>query len=133
MDEPTLTVRAPGAEPTALDRQAWAAQPGAGRDIGELVPGRRGSAAPLEPVVHGQDPSCTHVHLASRDGSFHASLTREQARVGWVVYGLDDGPLPAEFGGPFRLFFPGVDACANLKDAASITFATAPGHDTRPR
>ena len=73
MDEPTLTVRAPGAEPTALDRQAWAAQPGAGRDIGELVPGRRGSAAPLD------SEDTAHPH-ATRRRTGDAALPRNLLR-----------------------------------------------------
>lgn len=99
--------------------------PGGVDDVAPLVPGRRGAAASLAAVFEaaGVDPGRAVVVVA-RDGFVTPPVPAAEVRSGWLLHGLDGGPLPAGQGGPFRLLVPG-DAgpggpCANVKGVVRI-------------
>ncbi|MCP3917817.1 MAG: molybdopterin-dependent oxidoreductase [bacterium] len=125
-------------EPFELDHAAWAAAPEQHRvpDLSTLLPGRDGAGVRFAYVLDLADPpiDARWVTIESRDGAFAASLPIEEiANDGIVVHERDGAPLGEDDGGPFCLYIPGYrDACANVKFLTKITFASAPGADTRP-
>jgi DMSO/TMAO reductase YedYZ molybdopterin-dependent catalytic subunit len=79
------------------------------------------------------------LHSATDD--FHASIPLEAVRERAIVlYRLNDAPLPAKSGGPFRFFIPDfaachthdVDECANVKFVDRIELSRERGFDNRP-
>lgn len=100
-------------------------------DISRIDPARRGGGVALEAILRlaSPHPSATKAILhADRDG-FHVGLPLAPMRDrGVVVYRLDDGPMPPEKGGPFRMLVRGaaechieeLDECANVKYLSRI-------------
>lgn len=123
----------------ALDRAALARLPAASQvpDVGVLVRGKRGRGVQLAAIAaHARvDPSALHLHIASSDAAFAVSVPLSEVLAGAVVvYELDGAPLPSAQGGPFRLLCCGhPDECVSVKTLARLTFALAPGRDTRPK
>lgn len=87
-------------------------------DIGTRVGGREGEAVPVHVLLNKIGYTSQEGELVFRSGSdFSAEVSSGQARnSGFLVYKLDNGPLPARYGGPVRLFIPGGDdRCSNVK------------------
>jgi DMSO/TMAO reductase YedYZ molybdopterin-dependent catalytic subunit len=104
-------------------------------DVGALVPGRKGRAVKLSALLQRARPQegAAHVSVRSQDGRFEASQPLASMMTAVVVYGLGDGPLPDEQGGPFRLLIPGTqDPCANVKQVGRVEVAGAPGQNSCP-
>jgi len=112
------------------------------KDLGDVMPGRKGSGVPLREILAAADPGekATHITLESTDGGFSASAPLKDLENGIVAYRLGEDPLPRDLGGPFRFFVPeagacdsgAVDACANVKFLGILRLTVGPGRDTRP-
>lgn len=134
-----LSIEGEVARPQALDRRQLAALDPMAQvaDVGTLVPGKQGRAVRLSAIAKsaGLRASARHVHIGSADPKFAVSVPlTEVLDTALVVFELAGAPVPSEKGGPFRLLVPGhSDECVNVKQLASLTFAAAPGRDTRPK
>ena len=133
----TLSVGGPCASRSLdLSSDELAASRRAASDPGHrqrVLPGRQGTAVRLAALAElAGAGGAQFVHVASDDGSFTANLPLDQAlEHGLVIYSLDGEPLPARFGGPFRLLLAeGEDCSVNVKFLASLTFVEAPGSHT---
>ena len=121
-----------------LDAAALAAAPAQHQipDVGELVPGRQGSAVRLAALAElaGPEDGVRHVHVESLDGGFSANIDLERALAGGLIlYALDGEPLPARFGGPFRLLVvdgEAEDCSLNVKFLGRVLFLREPGSHT---
>jgi hypothetical protein len=92
-------------------------------DIGMIVPDRRGEAVSVVALLDAAGFRGTEVKATFKSGdSFSADISVGIAREkGWLVFRLDEKPLPARYGGPVRLFIPGTnDRCANVKSIDQI-------------
>jgi DMSO/TMAO reductase YedYZ molybdopterin-dependent catalytic subunit len=122
-----------------VDRGALAQleAPGQVQDVGALVPGKRGRAVKLAALARhvGADPKTAHLHILSSDHGFQVSVPiAEVLDSAVLVYELDGRSLDPAKGGPFRLLAAGhPDECVSVKAVMKLTFAAAPGHDTRPK
>lgn len=132
-----LTVGGPAARrELELDAEALAALPATAQvpDVGTLVSGREGAAVRLSAlaVLADVEDDAKLVHVESADGGFTANVPLDQALAGGLVlYALDGDPLPAKYGGPFRLLFVDEEDCSvNVKFLASVDFAAEPGSHT---
>jgi len=105
-------------------------------DVSKVASGLRGRGVRMEGLLEMATlrPGADHVTFHALDSRFSACLTLEQAREhGIVIYELDEGPLPQQYGGPFRLVTPGLgDLCAHVKHVARIELSQGLGRDTRP-
>lgn len=135
MDALTLTTTLEGA-PRAITRADLA---GLGaehqvEDVGVLAGGREGRAVRLAGVLQLSEvpADARFVHVESCDGSFTANIPIDDARAGGLVlYELAGDPLPARYGGPFRLLFPDGDDCSvNVKCLGRIDLVREPGSHT---
>ena len=116
--------------------------PGQIADVGQHIPGREGGGIRLQSLLEkvGPQESVTYITLESSDGTFSASIPFTAVQDAIVSYKLEDAPLPAEKGGPFRFFIPNaaacamseVDACANVKFLGRVHLSRKPGRDVRP-
>lgn len=92
-------------------------------DIGTKVPGREGEAIPVHVLLDIVGHAPGEGELVFRSGDeFSANVSTRQARNdGFLVYKLENRPLPARYGGPVRLFIPGGDdRCSNVKSVDTI-------------
>jgi hypothetical protein len=107
-------------------------------DVGALAPGREGAAVRLIALAELARPTADarFVHVASADGGFTANVPLERALAqGLVLYAHGGAPLPARFGGPFRLLFvdadgAGEDCSLNVKFLGAVEFVAAEGAHT---
>ena len=116
--------------------------PGQVADVGQCIPGRDGSGIRLQSLLEqvGPQESVKYITLESTDGTFSASVPLAAVQDAIVAYKLEDAPLPAQKGGPFRFFIPDVaecavgevDACANVKFLGRMHLSREPGRDVRP-
>jgi DMSO/TMAO reductase YedYZ molybdopterin-dependent catalytic subunit len=106
-------------------------------DVGALVAGYAGRAVRFAALLAERELAldARWVQLEADDGAWAASLPLEEVlHDALVLYEEGGAPLAAARGGPFRLLIPGYrDMCANVKHLGCVTFADAPGRDTRPR
>lgn len=105
-----------------LNRWALRALPGQVEDVRAHLPKRAGHGVWLREVLGllHPDPTDTFVVVAS-DGMTTDPLPVDQVGDALLVHGLDQGPLPDDKGGPFRLLVPdGRSACANVKSVCRI-------------
>jgi len=135
MDAITLTSSVE-AGPRALTRDDLARLPAEHQvdDVGALAAGREGRAVRLAGVLGllGVPADARFVHVESSDGSFTANIPIDDARAsGLVLYELAGEPLPARYGGPFRLLFPDGDDCSvNVKFLGRVDVVADPGSHT---
>lgn len=112
-------------------------------DFSRIVPGRPGLALKLAGILEAVQvhDDAMFLGLHSAHDNFHASIPLSEVRErGYVIYGLNDAPLPREQGGPIRFFIPDhaqcktdeVDECANVKFVDHIELTTSKGFDNRP-
>lgn len=102
-----------------LSRGALMALPGQVPDVSVVAPGRAGSGVRLAELLRLTQNGARVVFVAG-DG-----LTTEPAPLDGVgesviVHSLDGGPLPAEQGGPFRLYAAAGSRCANVKNVVRV-------------
>lgn len=106
-------------------------------DVGALVMGKRGRGVRLAALARaaGAEARALHLHIRSSQGGFAVSVPiGEVLDSAVVVYELDGRALDASQGGPFRLLACGhPDECVSVKALERLTFALAPGPDTRPK
>ncbi len=119
-DAATLEVALPGRTVT-WTREKLAELPGNLPDVGAVVPGRTGVAAPLAALLAGA-PDDADVVVVSADGFTTPPTPIALVRTGFLAHTLDGGPLPGKQGGPFRLLLPGgvASPCANVKSVVRI-------------
>ncbi len=119
-DAATLEVALPGRTVT-WTREKLAELPGNLPDVGAVVPGRVGVAAPLAVLLAGA-PDDADVVVVSADGFTTPPTPIALVRTGFLAHTLDGGPLPGKQGGPFRLLLPGgvASPCANVKSVVRI-------------
>lgn len=137
MDRLTLHVGGADAPAIEITHDRLFGAPDAERvaDIGELVPGRKGSGVRFSWVASLAAPGddLEYVTLESTDGGFAATLTRDEVAGAVLVHAEGDRPFGEQDGGPFRLYIPGAsDRCGNVKHLGRVAFAASPGADTRP-
>lgn len=100
---------------------------------GWRVPRVRWSGVLLRDVLDavGVSPAARAVQLYSYDGTYTDSLTLAQARRDDVLlaYGFEGGPLPAEHGGPVRLYVAPMYGYKSVKwlGALAAVPSAAPG------
>ena len=103
-------------------------------DVSALAPERQGAAVRFAALAELAQPTAAarFVHVESADGSFTANLPLADALAqGLVLYELEGEPLPARFGGPFRLLLlDEADCSVNVKDLARVEFQREPGSHT---
>ena len=111
----------------ALNRWSLAALPGQVPDVSAVVPNRQGAGVYLAEIVdllHAQPQA--QVMLVASDGMISGPTPINELGRAVLVYLLDGGELPANKGGPFRIFVPqGESACANVKGLARIELVEA--------
>ncbi|ETW94074.1 MAG: hypothetical protein ETSY1_36410 [Candidatus Entotheonella factor] len=143
MSTATLSVAGEVVTPRQFRYDDLAALPHQIPDISALAPGRQGCAVRLRALFDetGLGARANHITLYADDGEYSASLPLDAViDHAVVIYGLGDGPLPAEQGGPMRFLIPDVtacgigevDACANVKCLSRIEASDDRGPDTRP-
>ncbi len=98
------------------------------------VAGPEGSGVAVRALLETSGPAGGFVSVESRDGSYRASIPLEElVSKGVVVYGLDDGGLPKDRGGPFRMLVPGGRTlCWNVKGVALMRVTAEPEPDSVP-
>lgn len=112
-------------------------------DVSKLDATRVGGGVYLEGILRAVqvDDSALYLGLHSSHDNFHASIPLADVRDrSFVIYRLDDGPLPREKGGPVRFYIPDhascntaeIDECANVKFVDHIELTVARGLDNRP-
>lgn len=92
-------------------------------DIGKIVPDRQGEAVSVSALLDAAEFGDASGKITFNSGTnFTADVSIDVAKdKGWLVYRLDGSALPARFGGPVRLFIPGIDdRCANVKSVDQI-------------
>ncbi|MGE0826463.1 MAG: molybdopterin-dependent oxidoreductase [Candidatus Binatia bacterium] len=137
-----LRIEGEAQQPRDFRFEDLSALPGQVADVGQLVPGREGGGVRLQSLldVVGPTTKATHLTITATDGKFSASVPLEAVREAIVAYRLNDAPLPAQKGGPYRFLIPQVeecaigevDACANVKFVGRMRLSHGPGEDTRP-
>ena len=113
---PILTVEYGGGT-TQFSLTELDAVPGKIPDIGVHVPDRSGEAIPVRSVLTAAQVEDGATATFRSGDDFSADVDLETVKdLGWMVIRMDGNPLPARFGGPIRLFIPGIDdRCANVK------------------
>ena len=112
-------------------------------DFKTIDPNRGGVALKLQAILEAVkvNDEAKFLGLHSSHDDFHASIPLEEVRErGYVIYGLDDSPLPQAKGGPVRFFIPDhaqcntedIDECANVKFVDHMEFTSTRGFDNRP-
>ena len=120
---PIITVSRQGGKSVAFSAEDLGKLPGQLDDIGKIVPDRRGEAVPVSALLTAADCGEASGKITFNSGSnFSADVSVDVARdKGWLVYRLDGSTLQARYGGPVRLFIPGIDdRCANVKSVDQI-------------
>ncbi len=113
-----------------LDRTALAALSDGVPDVAVLIPKRRGTAARVAALLAALDaPADAEVVVVAADGYATPPVPVSALHPGLLVHTLDEGALPVDQGGPFRLLIPG-DAgpggpCANVKGVVKIVLRSA--------
>lgn len=134
-----LTIDGAVIQPIRLDREALNKLPADHQipDVSQVAPGWWGRGIRVKALldIPALAIGADHVIFHSYDGQFAACLTlRQAAEHGILIYQVDDGPVPVERGGPFRLIAPSLgDPCAQVKGVSRIEVTVGPGKDTRPR
>ena len=75
-----------------------------------------------------------YVSVESEDGAYRASIPIDElAAKGVVVYGLGEGGLPRDKGGPFRMLVPGGHTlCWNVKGVGEMRVTAEQEPDSVP-
>ena len=126
-----------------LDYEGLAALPGQIADVSQLASDREGVAVRFAAVLDagGASRDAAFVTLEA-EGDFAASIPLEPVvDQAVIIYGLGNGPLPGDKGGPMRFLIPDpaacgtadVDRCANVKWLQRIELTAERGRDVRPR
>lgn len=122
--EPTGTIRLSDGQGWTADLNRWAlrALPGQVDDVREHLPKRAGHGVWLREVLDLLHPEPSdHFVVVASDGLTTDPLPIDQVGDALLVHGLDQGPLPDNKGGPFRLLVPeGRSGCANVKSVCRI-------------
>jgi hypothetical protein len=115
---PIITVESQGQKTRGFTLSDLLALPNRLDDIGRLVPNRSGEAVSVEALLSAVGLTGSETKATFESGEdFSADVDLKIAREhGWLVFRLDKKPLPARYGGPVRLFIPGLDdRCSNVK------------------
>lgn len=95
-------------------------------DVAGMFPKRSGAAARLESLWQAHDlPEQGSAIICAADGFTSEPVPISALRQGVLLHTLNDEPLPAAKGGPFRLLIPenvpeAPSACANVKGVVRI-------------
>jgi hypothetical protein len=120
---PIITVSRQGGKSVAFSVGDLEKLPDQLDDIGKIVPDRQGEAVSVSALLNAAEFGDASGKITFNSGSnFTADVSIDVARdKGWLVYRLDRSTLPTRFGGPVRLFIPGIDdQCANVKSVDQI-------------
>lgn len=121
--EPVITVMGADRNDFTLTRGALRALPAQVPDVSTLHPGKKGAGVALASVL-SLAPGTRYV-VAAADGMTTRPAPVADVGSAVLVHSLDGRPLPAEQGGPFRLYVPAESACANVKGVARLTLLDA--------
>jgi DMSO/TMAO reductase YedYZ molybdopterin-dependent catalytic subunit len=141
-----LVVEGAVAHPLVLTYQALSefADSNQIRDVSRFPSRKQGDGVTLDSILDLAQPRAEANYLtlhATKDG-FHASVPLAAVRAeGVVVYRLQNAPLPAAQGGPFRFLIRDpsachtseLDDCANVKYIDRIELSVGKGPDNRPK
>jgi len=119
----SLEVLGPGGR-VVHNAASLAEMPGTVRDIGALIPGRKGPAAPLLGLLAQVDGAEGELVAVALDGYVSKPVPASAAASGFIVYAGADGPLGVTEGGPLRLLIPNLgespNSCANVKGVCRL-------------
>jgi DMSO/TMAO reductase YedYZ molybdopterin-dependent catalytic subunit len=112
-------------------------------DISQVDPRYQGRGVSLASVLAmaGLKPSARYLTLHASADDFHASIPlSEVIQRGYLLYCLDDEPLPLSKGGPVRFLVRDsancqvdeIDECANVKFVDRLELSEQRGQDNRP-
>lgn len=76
----------------------------------------------------GPLPAAGYIRVGS--GEYVAPLSRQEAEAAILADSVDDQPLSAETGGPWRLVLPGLRCSASVKRVDRLELTTEPGENT---
>ncbi|MSP55411.1 MAG: hypothetical protein EXR69_07405 [Myxococcales bacterium] len=119
-DEPVVALVDPEGNSMELARASFS-RLGA-IDVAARLPGRVGTAVRLGDVLDLLSPAAdARVVLCASDGMVAEPVLVSALSEVLLVYALEDGPLPAKQGGPFRVLVPeGTSPCASVKGLSRI-------------
>ncbi|MDE3000792.1 MAG: molybdopterin-dependent oxidoreductase [Gemmatimonadota bacterium] len=93
-------------------------------DVGQVIPGRRGSAVSVADLLTcaSAGEGAGHAVFHSADDGYFARVSLAAAvENGILVYRIGEHRLPERLGGPVRLFIPETDdRCANVKNVVRL-------------
>ena len=112
-------------------------------DVSRLGMKRGGDAVNLSGLLElvGVRETAQYIGLHASSDNFHASVPLDAIRdTALLIYRLNEAPLTAKSGGPFRFYIPNhaachtdeIDECANVKFVDHIEFTAEKGFDNRP-
>lgn len=112
-------------------------------DVSRFDPKRQGDAVSLVGLMElvRPKPGVKYLGLHASTDNFHASIPLEPILDrAFLIYRVNNQPLDAKAGGPFRFYIPDhkachtdeIDECANVKFVDRIEFTTERGLDNRP-
>lgn len=105
-------------------------------DVSSFAPGAVGCAVRLGDILDRARPAAaaTHCTVISADATYRASIPIGAVRDGgWLAFGIDNGALPRDMGGPLRLTVAdGPTMCWNVKDVGELHFAAQREPDDVP-
>ena len=136
MNSPELVVTGAVSRELTFAAVDLAAMPGTVDNVTAVVPVAIGRAVKVSSVLDaaGPDASATHCTVISAAGDYRASIPLADLRAGgWLAFGYDNGPLPDDRGGPFRLTVAeGSTLCWNVKQVALLCVTYGPEPDDVP-
>ncbi len=119
LDSSMLTIVDPSGMEIPLSRGALMAMPGQVADVSTVAPGRAGAGVCLRELLALTQEGERYIVVAA-DGLTTAAQPLESLGDSVIVHSLEGGPLPAEQGGPFRLYAARGSACANVKNVVRV-------------
>ena len=112
------------------------AMPSVVSDAAAVATGSSDRAVGVADVLRHVDvaAAATHCTVISAGGDYRASIPLDSLRNGGrLAFGLGDGPLPEQLGGPYRLTVAeGSTLCWNVKHVETLKLTVGPEADDVP-
>lgn len=133
---PAITVSGRVAARLTVDAAAMRRLPSVTDDAATVADGAVGSAVRVADLLGAATPDAdaSHCTVIGDGGAYRASIPLEDlTRGGWIAFGLGEGPLPVDRGGPFRLTVAAGDTlCWNVKRVESLVVTVGAEPDDVP-